>query len=130
MAASTKRNIALALLFLSSASFGSADLFLYRHWEWTSMSWVLNMIIGVILIVGWCTYDSQMQGYPLIGWLRLTIVLVAIVGVPIYLVKSRDWRRAAKIGFGLPAYIGILSFYYAGWYGSYWVARASGYFHR
>jgi len=123
-----KRDIALAVFFISSLAFGVADLLLYRNSSWTSTSWILNAIVGIIAIVSWCRYDSQVQGFVMNGSLRLIIWLLAAVGVPMYLVRSRGWRRAARVGFGIPAFVLSVALYYAGWYSSFWLAGKMGYF--
>jgi len=123
-----KRDIAFAVFLGSSVVFGIADLVFYRSESWISTSFVLNTIAGTMAIASWCRYDSHVQNYPLSGRLWLVIWLIALVGVPVYLVQSRGWRRAARIGFGLPVFLLSIGLYYIGWYCSYWIADKGGYF--
>ena len=122
------RTIALAVFIGSSLLFGIADLLLDENQDWTAASFILDAIVGIVAVACWCRIDSRIQSYPLSGNLWRLIWLVAIIGVPIYLVKSRGWSRAAKIGFGAPAFLLSVGFYYGGWYGAYWVADQTGYF--
>ena len=128
MTLSTKRAIALYVFLISSAAFGIVDLLLYSNQSWNSTSWVLNTILGISAVVAWCRYDSQIRNFPLSGSLVFIIWALAIVGVPMYLIRSRGWARATRIGFGFPIFILSLGLYYSCWYGTRWVAAKTGYF--
>jgi hypothetical protein len=125
-----KRRIALVVFLASSAMFGAADLLLNRNTGWIAMSGILDTIIGIIAIVAWCKYDAQIHTYPMTRGLKLLIWLFAVIGVPLYLVRSRGWIGAAKIGFGLPAFLLSIGLYYGGWYAAHAIGTQMGYFDR
>jgi hypothetical protein len=123
-----KRSLALAVFLGTSVAFGIVDLLLYQNAGWESCSWILNTIVGVVAIVAWCRYDSQIRGYPLSASLKLLIWLIALIGVPVYLVQSRGWKGAAKLGFGLPVFLLNAGLYYGGWYAAREIGARVGYF--
>lgn len=123
-----RRDLALVVYLASGSVFGVLDLILYYHDTWSSISWVLNTLVGIVAIVAWCAYDARLKGMTISLGLRLAIWLIALVGVPVYLVRSRGWGGAARLGFGLPVFLLGLGLYYAGWYTASWVAEASGYY--
>jgi hypothetical protein len=128
MTLTTKRSVALYAFLVSSAVFGVADLLLYANNSWIEVSWLLNAVVGIFTIVAWCRYDSQIQNFPLSGTLAFIIWALSIVGVLMYLVRSRGWGGAARVGFGLPIFLLSIGLYYGSWYASRWVAQKMGYF--
>lgn len=43
----------------------------------------------LILVLMWCHFDSAERGRNLPKWLAILIVLVAFIGLPVYLLRSR-----------------------------------------
>ena len=123
-----KRTIALLVLIFYPVVFGVADLVFYTGDTSFGVSEVLSTIIGVIAIVVWCTLDARIRGFPFVGGLRVLVWLLAAIGVPIYLKRTRGWLGAAKIGFGFPAFAASIATYYVGWYAARWIAIKVGYF--
>jgi len=123
-----KRSIALLAFLVSSALFGAADIFLYYSTSWSQGTWVLSTILAAVLLYTWCHYDALLLKQLIPRSLRFCIVLFAIVGVPMYLVRSRGWRGAARVGFGIPVLLLSIGIYYGSWYASLWIAEATGYY--
>lgn len=74
------------------------------------------MIIGLLAIVCWLSYDAALRNYPLNGGVRWCVILIAAIGVPLYLVRARGWKGAAVLGFGIPAFAMNIGTYYLGWF--------------
>src|SRR5262245_40181770 len=96
-----KRSIALWAFLLSAALGGAADLFFY-YTSWSQWSCLVSTVVEVLLIYTWCHYDAVLYKQLIPRSLKFYIVLLAIIGVPMYLVRSRGWRGAARVGFGIP----------------------------
>ena len=54
-----------------------------------------------VAVLGWCHVDAKEKMVPISGFLRLVMLLIAIIGVPWYFVRSRGLFQAAKGWFGL-----------------------------
>lgn len=109
-----KRDVVFSIYLGSAWAFGYAGVALQHHPSWVSTGWMVEAIFQLVLIVLWCGYDARFRVFPLTGFLRLTILLLVVVGVPWYLVRTRGWRGAALIGFGLPAYLLTMLLHFVG----------------
>ncbi len=129
MAAATKgKAISLGVFLGSSAIFGVADIILWEYEAWETISTILDTVIGILAILTWCSYDARLHKFPLSGRFRLFIFLFAIIGVPVYLVRSRGWMAAAKIGFGVPVFLLSIAISYGAFFATEWIADRLGYF--
>lgn len=63
-----------------------------------------------LVLLGWCFRDADDRRVPITLWLGLCLLMLAVLGVPWYFVRSRGWVRALKQGFGL----GIIALYLVG----------------
>lgn len=63
-----------------------------------------------LVLLAWCFRDADEKRVPITRWLGLCLLMLAVVGVPWYFVRSRGWFGALKRGFGL----GIVALYLAG----------------
>ena len=88
----------------------------------------MDAIVGIILIYYWCRYDASIRNELISTEMKIGIILITIIAVPIYLKRTRGWKGAAKIGFGIPVMLLNMLLYYAGWYVSSWIASATGYY--
>lgn len=59
------------------------------HSDW----WYAEGFALALFALRWCALDSEVLGRRLSRWMGLTILLLAIVGVPIYLLRTRGLRR-------------------------------------
>lgn len=112
----TKRFWCLMIILFSPLFFGVLDLIFFDDESVQNGSYLISMIIGILAIVCWVSYDAALRGFPFNGGLRWCVILIAAVGVPVYLVKSRGWKGAAVLGFGIPAFLISMGTYYLGWF--------------
>jgi hypothetical protein len=56
-----------------------------------------SAVIAVVLIAAWCHYDSWQRSYTIGTPLRILILLLAAIGVPVYLLRTRGWRGLISI---------------------------------
>jgi hypothetical protein len=54
-----------------------------------------------VLIASWCHIDARERGYAIRKLLFLAIVFVTVVGLPIYLIRTRGFRGVLSIVFAL-----------------------------
>ena len=65
-----------------------------RHFD-ILMGVILNMIL-----LGWCSIDAKEKIARISGLLRFALILIPLVGVPWYFIRSRGFVGALKHGFG------------------------------
>ncbi len=115
-----KRFWCLIVFLLSPLAFGVFDLVFYDSQSAEDGSYLISTIIGIFTVVGWVSYDAALRDYPLTSGLRWCVILLAAVGVPVYLVRTRGWKGAARLGFGIPAFLTSMASYCLG-YSAAWV---------
>ena len=116
-------------LFLGVALLsGIVDLLIYHNDDWLFISLVVSTIITVGAATLWCIYDARIMRLQIPRDLILLIVFLTPAGVLLYLVKSRGWRKAMKLGFGAPVLALHQAFYYMAWYTTRWIAGSVGYY--
>ena len=55
--------------------------------------WIVEGVLLAVFALRWCDLDSKELGRRIGRWMGLTIFLIAIVGVPIHLLRTRGMRR-------------------------------------
>ena len=55
--------------------------------------WLVEGILLAVFALRWCALDSEELCRRIGRWMGLTIFLIAIVGVPIHLLRTRGMRR-------------------------------------
>ena len=55
--------------------------------------WIAEGLALAFFALRWCILDSQELGRRIGRWMLLTIFLITMVGVPIYLLRTRGMRR-------------------------------------
>lgn len=128
LSATAKRRIALFAFILYPIAFGAYDLIACEDDSQLDSSSLFSTIVGIGAILAWCSFDAAIHDFKISTGLRFGIFLLAIVAVPVYLVKTRGWSPALKIGFGFPAFALNLGAYYLGWYGAYEIGKLTGYY--
>ena len=58
---------------------------------------VVGGLVSIVLIFIWCQNDSYERSYRIPKALRLLIIFVAILGIPIYLFRTRGIRGVVSI---------------------------------
>ena len=72
--------------------FGTMDeLFALKDMQ--SDWWIAEGFALALFALRWCALDSEALGRRLGRWMGLTVFLMAIVGMPIYLLRTRGLRR-------------------------------------
>jgi hypothetical protein len=82
------------LYWLSVIVLGYFDRFFPTPSPSTSGYYALTIIITTCIVFMWFHYDARSRDYAYSGKLRLGVLLCAAFAVPVYLVKSRGWKRA------------------------------------
>jgi hypothetical protein len=54
-------------------------------------------LVGIVLIAIWCQYDSCERSYTIPKPMRLLVIFIAILGIPIYLLRTRGLRGVVSI---------------------------------
>lgn len=86
-----KRQCLLGLLGLA-AIVGVLDQVLVDDRSYDRLLTTGSAVIAVVLIAAWCHYDSWQRSYTIGTPLRFLILLLAAIGVPVYLLRTRGWR--------------------------------------
>ncbi len=69
---------------------------------------LVQMIPTLVLLLLWCHHDSSERGYRLSKGLSILIVLVAVVGLPIYLLRTRPGAAGFVAILKAAAFFGFL----------------------
>ena len=99
-----RRWLSYSLCLLSSCVLTALEVFFYYQ----SVA-VFLYILGCIAIgggaYGWVYYDAQERGIRLTYNMKAAIGWVGPIAIPVYFVRSRGFKAAAKTGFGLILYV-------------------------
>ncbi len=83
-----KRNALLALLAVSAVA-GALDSICANSGTDPIVATIATTVPALLLILHWCMLDSQELRVRISTALAVVILLLALVGVPVYLLKSR-----------------------------------------
>jgi hypothetical protein len=64
----------------------------------------LNAFMGFIInfiMLGWCSVDAEERAVRISGLLRFSLIIISLIGVPWYFLRSRGFVGAFKNVFGL-----------------------------
>ncbi|MNP99524.1 hypothetical protein D3C85_121570 [compost metagenome] len=95
--------LALALSFLVV---GIADAFLppLRGKDYTALD-VAHVFLISALCYTWCRADGLARGVPAPGRSALLAGIFPLLGIPVYLFRTRPWRRALLATLGAAAFL-------------------------
>ena len=79
-------------------------------------------------VYAWCHFDGKERGYRFTQNMRMAIGLVGPIAVPVYFVRTRGFKAASKVGFGLYLYIPFYALYYTVWPLTGHILKAIGYY--
>lgn len=79
-------------------------------------------------VYAWCYFDGKQRGYQFTPSMRTALGLFGPITVPVYFVKTRGFKAAAKTGFGLSLYIPFYALYYTVWEITGFILKAIGYY--
>lgn len=57
----------------------------------------VGMVLSTVTMVAWVHFDASAREYVLTPALKATIIFASIIGVPLYIWRSRPTRRAALV---------------------------------
>ena len=106
-----KRSIALWTFLLSQIPFAIMDLQMSSDSSWAQGGLVLSSIVCTVCIYLWCLNDARLREFQFTGGWTMAIVFLAIIAVPVYLKRTRGWKGALKVGFGLPVLAASIALY-------------------
>ena len=87
------KRAALILLGLTAFAGGVSSLAPWsREGQLMPADWIL-MALGLLWLFFWLAADQRQLGYRRSPWMNVGIVLLAVVFVPVYLVRSRPAGR-------------------------------------
>ena len=89
---------------------------------------VLTALAVSFLILLWCSYDAAERGYRMSRQLKTVIVLIFIIGLPAYLIKTRGRAGIKSVGLAFAFFVllcviaglameGTLAVRHLGWLG-------------
>jgi hypothetical protein len=112
-----RRRLSFVALVGTAALWGAIDLLAQTGVEWAGLMSLPIVIIVASVIVWWCVCDGHMRDISLSWRFRLVILIVGLVGVPMYFWRSRTPRDRIRSGLGLGLYLAAIVSYYMGWFG-------------
>ena len=114
---------AIVILLIVALSFftGAAAQYWWPGLTRSPADW-FYIICGSFLIFAWYRLDSRQRLYKTSPWLDLTVIAVAVIGLPYYLFRSRGLKYGSlatlmflggAMGMSVLAIAGQLGVYYA-----------------
>ena len=87
-----KRNNYLLGLCLLAAIGGCLNAFLYDRDRLVYTLGILNTLGAIILIYLWIIYDAKFRSYRIPQYIKYIIVLIGLIGVPMYFWRTRNTK--------------------------------------
>jgi hypothetical protein len=103
-----QKTLILVALLVLTALCGALWLFVPEGSPNEPLVYVGQSFATVLLVLLWCHVDSRQRGYRLSKGLSILIVLVAVVGLPIYFLKSRGRRAGSFAILKAAAFYGLM----------------------
>jgi hypothetical protein len=69
---------------------------------------VIYALTAAFLLITWCQYDSRLYAYRIRKPLLLLIFLLAIIGLPLYLLRTRGYRGLISIAIAAAFFAALL----------------------
>jgi peptidoglycan/LPS O-acetylase OafA/YrhL len=89
------KTLALVLLALLSFAFPALERAMTGRVEMFSTYGIVDTVLSLIAIFVWYHLDKDEHHYRAGTLMNAGVLVAAIVALPIYLVRSRGWRRGA-----------------------------------
>jgi hypothetical protein len=92
------RSKTLALVLMAALSFASplAETLATGRVEMLSGFGLAETFASVVLLFWWYHLDKAEQGYERAYAMNAGLLVMAVVALPIYFVRTRGWRRGAR----------------------------------
>ncbi len=117
------KNVALGIAALFSFLEGVVTYFVSTgvssNSEAQSISLILNLVFLIPLLL-WLNEDMRQHPNLQLGFLRFLVIFVGIIGVPVYLFRTRGSRNGLLATF---AFLGIVAVSYLLTYAGGWVTQ-------
>ncbi len=97
--------ILVVMMFVLSGLFGVLDSIYASTPGWERTSFLLDTVSFAFCLSVWCSCDAQLHGFRLNRGLRWAIILIALIGFPIYAFQSRGRRGWLLFGMGLLCFV-------------------------
>ncbi len=107
-----KRNRYLFLLGIAAAMAGSINTFTNNNGSLITIFRLLISLIAISIIYFWIIYDAKIRNYHIPKYIKYTIILFGIIGVPIYFWRSRSFKSFCLNLAGLWLFIYYFVIYY------------------
>lgn len=65
---------------------------LHQHFSYT----IVSTLVSLASFLFWIEVDAAHRGYDITKGLRYLIILITVVGLPVYIIKSRGWLGLFK----------------------------------
>ncbi len=113
-----KRNLVLGLIGTAGALNGFLTACFYGKQNLVNFVEICFALIAICLIYFWIYYDAQARSFKNPKLIRYLIILIGIIGVPVYFWKTRSLKNFCLNLGGLWLFMGYSLIYY----GSFFVA--------
>ena len=88
----------LAAFLLLSAVNGGVDTYLDMHHIPEPGWWLISSsLLAMGIVFAWYHSDSNARGYPRSRWLNISMVMVSLLALPYYLIRSRPEGQKLKV---------------------------------
>lgn len=79
-------------------------------------------------VYGWVHFDSKERNINLTWGSRYGLIFFGPIGVPIYFVQTRGFKKAIKSGLGLALYVPFYGLFYGTWFSTGFILQQLGYY--
>jgi hypothetical protein len=93
--------VMLVIMLLLSGLFGVLDSFYAATPGADRALFIADTLSFAFCLSVWCASDAQLRGFRLSRGLRWTIILIALIGFPVYAFRSRGRRGWSLFGLGV-----------------------------
>lgn len=93
--------IVLGVMLALSGIFGVLDSVYESVPGWEKTSFILDTLSFAICLSVWCSYDAALHGFRLSPGVRLAVILIALIGFPVYAFKYRGRGGWRLLGLGV-----------------------------
>jgi len=89
----SKRNITLFSLGTLAVFSGFSEALLYSNELLLKYSAIITSLIAIAIIYFWIIYDAKLHKYRIPKYIKYTVILFSIIGIPIYFWQTRNLKN-------------------------------------
>ena len=83
-------------------------LFTHRLIQPYTTYWLVDLVIFTAAIYWWYLLDKRQRNFPAGGTQNISVIFLTVIGLPVYFIRSRGWRKGAIATIvGLLVFIGL-----------------------